>query len=44
MSDAELFDKIARLWLDSGGDGYGFRMTWTSVAQRIDQLEAGAHE
>jgi len=39
MSDEELIELIAMIWLKNGGDKLGFEWTSSKIAERIGQIE-----
>jgi hypothetical protein len=38
MTDAELIDKVAKLWVELGGDGDGVEWRWRDLRDRVDEL------
>ncbi len=38
MTDDEVLDKIAQVWVDNGGDEVGFLYTFYDIANRINGL------
>ena len=40
MSEEELLDRIARIWIDSGGDAEGIAWCWRRIQTRIAQLQS----
>lgn len=39
MSDQDLIDKIAELWVENGGDMKGFWFSVRKIADSIDEIE-----
>ena len=39
MTDNELIDAVARLWIDNGGDAEGIAWCWGRIMERINELE-----
>lgn len=39
MSDEELIELIATIWLKNGGDKLGFEWASSKIAERIGQIE-----
>ena len=38
MTDSELIDLVARLWVVNGGDADGVVYAWRGIARRVAQL------
>ena len=38
MSDQELIDAVARLWIDGGGDDEGIAWCWGKIQDRVREL------
>ena len=38
MNDTELIDRVARLWVELGGDGDGIEYLWRDLRDRVDEL------
>jgi len=39
MNDTDLINLIAKIWMDNGGDAEGFVWVWSSIHQRIKEME-----
>lgn len=39
MSDKEVIEQVARLWLALGGDAEGLEWTWRQLRDKIKELE-----
>lgn len=39
LSDQDLIDKVARLWIENGGDAEGIVWCWSKIKDRIEELE-----
>lgn len=39
MTDAELIDRVARLWIELGGDSEGVEWCWRKLHDRIKDIE-----
>jgi hypothetical protein len=37
-SDEEIIDKVARLWVELGGDAEGIAWTWQKIKKRVDEI------
>jgi hypothetical protein len=44
VSDRQLIDAVARLWIASGGDAVGMNWCWTQIRDRIAKLEKERNE
>lgn len=40
MSDKELIARVARLWVDLGGDGEGVEWCWRDLRDKVNQISA----
>ena len=40
MSDDELIDRVARMWIACGGDADGVAWCWRRLQERVAQLQA----
>jgi len=38
MTDPELFDMIAKIWVENGGDAEGFDYCWWGIKDAIKRL------
>lgn len=41
MSDDELIEAVARLWVENGGDSEGIAWTWTKIKDKVAEIERG---
>lgn len=44
MRDEELIEKVARVWIESGGDSIGFEFTHLKIRNKIRELEENDHK
>jgi hypothetical protein len=39
MTDDQLIDYIAHIWIDNGGDAEGMAWCWAKIMRRIEEIE-----
>jgi hypothetical protein len=44
QTDKDLIDKVAKLWIENGGDAEGILWTYKDIYNRVKELESGESE
>jgi len=39
MSDSQLIEKVAELWVELGGDSEGVTWCWTDLRDKVQEIE-----
>jgi hypothetical protein len=38
MSDAEIIERVAQLWVECGGDAEGITWVWGKIRDRVEEI------